>query len=263
MRYLLPLSLLLFVDVSLSASFNCEHPKLNSVEKMICDSSQTSLLDDHLSLQYSFLMRKDVNRQFGSELRDLYKSDQVKWIRSRNSCKTLDCIDASYTKRIATLKNEINKSKKIVSKKYLGAIFNSYMNPTDEYPDIDSNILLHYRSDLNISTFIVRYSGTYNYSGPCGSSIDGYITYFRLDENKNKILDYKIIGTTGCQLEQIIYTEIVESSEEFSVVAGYEDPENGVKIEAFKVTVNGPDFLDYTRLNSPPEMEQGLPNQKY
>jgi uncharacterized protein YecT (DUF1311 family) len=90
----------------LSASFDCNSEKTN-IEKIICSNSEISVLDNDLSKAY--FDTKNIAKK-----PNLFKKNQLEWLKKRNKCKNESCIISEYKVRkefIANwLKYEINLS---------------------------------------------------------------------------------------------------------------------------------------------------------
>lgn len=79
-----------------SASFDCKKAK-SFAEKSICSDAELSALDEALSLEFKETMSRSLKP-------DVVKKAQLDWVKnSRDKCKDIDCMKASYRKRIADL----------------------------------------------------------------------------------------------------------------------------------------------------------------
>ena len=78
-------------NISYSASFNCKS-KLNTIENMICANKKLSSLDDTLGALYKYIIVSSAE-----------KKAQINWIKNRNKCKDVSCIEKSYLSRIDDL----------------------------------------------------------------------------------------------------------------------------------------------------------------
>ncbi|WNL30496.1 lysozyme inhibitor LprI family protein [Aliarcobacter cryaerophilus] len=130
------LSGLVFANVVFGASFNCSKAS-NKIEVMICSDAELSALDDNLSKIYKQVLNETDNKEY-------IKSEQMKWIKTRNNCNTIDCLKKYYEDRIFKLKNnkldfEDNNTKKVEkkslnnSKKYAGVTFGENINNYESY----------------------------------------------------------------------------------------------------------------------------------
>ena len=167
--FLCLLSGLVFSSVGFGASFNCSKAS-SEVEVMICSDSELSVLDDNLSKIYKQLLSESDNKEH-------LKLEQMKWIKIRNNCDTIDCLKKSYDNRILNLKNnsldfennnsKIDKKSLNNSKKYAGVI-------------LGENIK-NYESYIHASSFYdIRGTGvSYTYAGFVGHVIS--------TKNDNKI----------------------------------------------------------------------------
>jgi len=79
-----------------SASFDCKKAK-SFTEKAICSDDELSALDEALALEFKETMSRSLKS-------DAVKKAQLDWMKNtRDKCKDIDCIKASYRKRIADL----------------------------------------------------------------------------------------------------------------------------------------------------------------
>lgn len=78
-----------------SASFDCRHAQ-GKVESMICADSDISKLDEQLNFAYTHILM--MSRDDKTE-----KAMQRAWLRARNTCADLTCLQRMYTSRIAEL----------------------------------------------------------------------------------------------------------------------------------------------------------------
>ena len=167
--FLCLLSGLVFSSVGFGASFNCSKAS-SEVEVMICSDSKLSVLDDNLSKTYKQVLSESDNKEH-------LKLEQMKWIKIRNNCDTIDCLKKSYDNRILNLKNnsldfennnsKIDKKSLNNSKKYAGVI-------------LGENIK-NYESYIHASSFYdIRGTGvSYTYAGFVGQE--------KKTKNDNKI----------------------------------------------------------------------------
>ena len=82
-----------------SASFDCTKATL-PIERQICSHAGLSLLDEELAETFSMRVQEEgAVAQSVSQLR----AAQRAWVRSRNTCKTAQCLQQSYEQRIAAL----------------------------------------------------------------------------------------------------------------------------------------------------------------
>ena len=78
-----------------AVSFDCQKAK-TFVEKAICQNQDLSDLDDELRVQYDTALTDNKNPA-------LFKKQQMKWLKQRDTCQTIDCLKKSYKQRIAAL----------------------------------------------------------------------------------------------------------------------------------------------------------------
>ena len=79
--------LVVFPNVSLSASFDCSKANTN-IEHMICDSEELSEFDDQLGLTYEYA-KENQNKDAIKHLREWLKN-------TRNNCDTDICLKSAY-----------------------------------------------------------------------------------------------------------------------------------------------------------------------
>lgn len=95
----LSLSILLLIIstgvFSATPSFNCKKAT-GYAEKTICSSDELASLDRKLDAMFFELVKV-------SELPDEFKKVQTDWLRSRNTCKTEECLRKMYLNRIEAL----------------------------------------------------------------------------------------------------------------------------------------------------------------
>ena len=113
--------LLLTCKIALSASFNCELAK-TSVEKMICLSNNLSILDKDMAARYSSLTKIYTDSK-------AIRSWQRNWLRERNYCKDIECLDDSYKQRISLLQSALSTDS--LTKKWTGQYYRYVDNKKD------------------------------------------------------------------------------------------------------------------------------------
>jgi len=86
----LSLTLLVF-----AVSFDCNKAK-TLVEQTICSNTELSSLDDQVAARYKEALQTTENKES-------VKTDQRKWLTTRNNCKEVDCLKEVYVKRISEL----------------------------------------------------------------------------------------------------------------------------------------------------------------
>jgi len=85
-------------------SFDCNIAH-SSVEKMICNNKELSLLDVNLNTAY----RNFVTSTKGSYDASTIRNEQLEWLRNdRNKCTTEECLVSSYQNRIHEIKSKLN-----------------------------------------------------------------------------------------------------------------------------------------------------------
>lgn len=87
------------------ASFDCSKAT-SDVEKMICKDDELSKMDENLTITFWQAMNKVYDK---SEL----KKEQSLWIKERNKCQDIKCIQTQYVERIKALQNPIGLKSKV------------------------------------------------------------------------------------------------------------------------------------------------------
>ena len=82
-----------------AASFDCTKAA-TLVEKQICSDPLLSKHDEALAVNYRNMMASD----FGGSNKTL-RAEQLKWLASRNTCKTKECVVDLYRKRLGRVIN--------------------------------------------------------------------------------------------------------------------------------------------------------------
>jgi len=86
-----------------SPSFNCRKAS-TIIEYTICGSETLSKLDSTMAQKYF-----ELKRQFdGDKYRDLV-SKQRSWLRERNKCSNIQCLEILYIKQIAFLSSKFEE----------------------------------------------------------------------------------------------------------------------------------------------------------
>lgn len=88
-------TLILLSTHAQAVSFNCQKAK-TFVEKAICQNQDLSNLDDELRVQYDTALTDNKNPA-------AFKKQQMKWLKQRDTCQTVDCLKKSYNQRISAL----------------------------------------------------------------------------------------------------------------------------------------------------------------
>jgi len=94
------LNKLFIVAVSLStsllygASFDCDKAS-SKVEHLICGDDELSILDEHLFIAYRDAKKYEDPKRL--------KSEQREWLRHRDFCTTIECLQQSYVERLKIL----------------------------------------------------------------------------------------------------------------------------------------------------------------
>ncbi len=85
------------VQIVHAASFDCAKAS-TTVEKAICSNAELSALDDRLSAAYKAALTDTLDPAS-------VKTSQREWVKARNACKTVSCLQEAYRGRIAALGN--------------------------------------------------------------------------------------------------------------------------------------------------------------
>lgn len=85
----------LFSPSAYAASFDCSKAK-TYVEQQICKHVTLSKLDEALTENYKGSLASPIGREARRDL----KNSQKAWVRERNQCKSTDCIEKEYRKRL-------------------------------------------------------------------------------------------------------------------------------------------------------------------
>jgi uncharacterized protein len=93
---LLALSVLMSINLLYSASFDCGKAS-SKVEHLICGDHELSILDEHLFIAYRNAKKYEDPKRLASEQRE--------WLRRRNLCATIECLQKSYVARLKTLED--------------------------------------------------------------------------------------------------------------------------------------------------------------
>lgn len=93
-RWLLAI-LLSIVGSAQAASFDCTQAR-TKVERLICDTSELSTLDQEMATRYAELSR-------GKERVEAIRTSQRQWLKVRGNCQDEACIRLAYTSRLHEL----------------------------------------------------------------------------------------------------------------------------------------------------------------
>lgn len=155
------MAILLMSSVLFGVGFDCNKASSN-VEKMICDDRELLQKDNQLNHIYKLLIPLSSA--------NFLKESQRKWIKKRNTCKTLDCLHEHYNSRLEEFENQINykfttkQQNSICSEvsttfnSYIGLIRKGYIEDTGKQLDnfewikSDKDLLsnsIKYKADIN------------------------------------------------------------------------------------------------------------------
>lgn len=99
----------LFVATTVhAASFDCGKAS-SKVEKLICTNAELDRLDSQLSETYKEALPKDSS----------VKTDQLNWLKQRNSCSNAECLVNAYKSRISDLEEFIVRYNRSIASKDL------------------------------------------------------------------------------------------------------------------------------------------------
>ncbi|MDD1611201.1 MAG: lysozyme inhibitor LprI family protein [Methylococcaceae bacterium] len=87
--------LAVFASTAQAVSFDCQKAK-TFIEKAICQNPDLSELDDELGSQYQMALTNNKKPE-------VFKKQQLTWLKQRDTCQTVDCVKKAYKQRIATL----------------------------------------------------------------------------------------------------------------------------------------------------------------
>lgn len=92
---------ILIANEQFSPSFDCSNIKKETVESHICANENLSLLDNTLTELYKQAYELNLNNSL--------KQSQKEWLKKRDNCKIVDCIEKSYLERVDYLGNLLVK----------------------------------------------------------------------------------------------------------------------------------------------------------
>ncbi|HAF45131.1 MAG: hypothetical protein A2100_00130 [Sideroxydans sp. GWF2_59_14] len=95
MKLLIALVWLPLVATAHAASFDCAKAG-TKVEHIICNDPQISHMDEQLAQNYKTALQDQSNAKLG-------KQEQRQWMKERNVCADVACVQEAYRKRIAQL----------------------------------------------------------------------------------------------------------------------------------------------------------------
>ena len=119
---------LVLMTTAQAASFDCA--KANTkIEKLICNNTEISKLDDILSKIYQQVLDHSTDKLNSTK-------EQRQWLKSvRNACPDLDCLWGAYQTRVDDLADKLNQAKAQV--KFEGIYKNLEHSVPADYRDYD------------------------------------------------------------------------------------------------------------------------------
>jgi uncharacterized protein len=119
------LIVLFFLGISVfGASFDCVKAS-SHVEKMICADVKLSLLDENLSQVF----KKAIN---ATDDQDQLKKEQFAWMKERNKCQDISCVQSLYSSKIQTLTKNVQTSKSDLSATSYLSLADKFVKQYDE-----------------------------------------------------------------------------------------------------------------------------------
>lgn len=158
------LAVLVISSVLFGAGFDCNKAS-NNVERMMCDDRELLQKDSQLNHIYRLLIPLNSG--------NLLKDSQRKWIKKKNTCKSLDCLHEHYNKRLEEFDNRINY--KFTTKQLnticsdVSTIFNSNMGSIQKGYFEDSKTMIDdfewVKSDKSLTSYSIKYKVDINNDG--------------------------------------------------------------------------------------------------
>lgn len=249
---------------SISASFNCNSKKLNNAEQQVCTNASLSILDDELGQWYSLLKNQNLNRLFQVKFPKL-KEKQIEWLKYRNSCKDINCIESTYQTQLDNLKKQFFNHKKKTSKKYLKKILSKAYNLDIEKthgPEIVIDEVLFYSIYMGVrAEYLFKASESLGIgSGYCGAGRENSYVYIKYNFNTSKIEEKIRMIASDCGAGPIEFTHRVEDQGygSLSVITSFEEDteQDPIIKDAFKVNIGNVDNLEYSFTKSVIELSK-------
>lgn len=95
------IAIFLFTSNGYTASFKCSK-RSTAVEWMICSNPELSAKDDEMANLY----RDNLEYPHGITIPQI-KKEQSRWLKKRNTCTTVDCLNNLYDERIIYLREPL------------------------------------------------------------------------------------------------------------------------------------------------------------
>lgn len=178
---------ILIADSYFKPSFDCS--KISNkqfIEYSICANSTLSELDNIISELYKQLLEVNKNKEFNIRV------DQRKWLKERNSCKTITCIENFYLRRENYLGNLLVKYNRLF---YTNKAFWRGKDTLKFVKNIneDKRLVNYDLKVLNCDTLWLTIAGQINtgYAGICNGEKQGKSVFFYACYNM--AFSYKII----------------------------------------------------------------------
>ncbi len=99
--HLFALLLTFFAQLSCAASFDCAKAG-TTVEKLICSNESLSKLDEELAVSYKQALETATDK-------DIFKKQQLNWLKTRNTCADSACVTSNYKNQIKQMNSYIQQ----------------------------------------------------------------------------------------------------------------------------------------------------------
>lgn len=223
-----------FSETAISASYDCKNAKLSKIETLILGYIYHSIIDKH----------EGSHTYFGRS--DAIKTDQLAWLKSRNICSTINCVEEIYIARLKDLISIGNMEKEKLSSESLYNL-DSVLLLKKYLPDSDDTTTIKILSDISKDgqRYVFLENDGYIFgqcrSGHCGCGRFEAATWLEInEEGKLKNIFYK--NYRDCRGREIVYSELKPKRKNEFITFGYVEgeekhyflyepgfPENGVK----------------------------------
>lgn len=236
-----------------AASYDCKATKLSKIENLICDTPSLSILDDNLGFIYHSVIDKNENSYIYFEGYEAVKRDQLTWLKSRNMCSTIKCVEESYIARLKDLISIGNlKISKLSPERLYGLIAKEIGNPNET--NFDTNVIFAYYGD-NPETYLVQFTmdGSGG-GGPCAAASTTYIVYFTVDKDKQAVTQYKYLTASQCNSS---YHVFYSWDSDGGVTLGFENNDDQRRYPIFSVELDYPPLTSIRDLGELPDDNNG------
>lgn len=162
LKLLISICVISIVTSASAASFDCAKAG-TKVEKMICGSPELSHLDRDLAETYKDAVSKESS----------IRSDQMKWLKERNSCTNEPCLIEKYKDRISVLNDFIVRyDRSLANNPSQGVAPNTSLNSTKSKSSLSPRVIecfgifaAHYSAGNKLlpanATFFDKYIDSY------------------------------------------------------------------------------------------------------